>query len=94
MHCVIVVHYILIYNIIYYAIWRCNVLRGIVLYVPSLTATFDGPFVGGIRGRISKWAVDWIIRSLIYRMSHRQDEAFIRTYLLSPSHSFADWPIC
>ena len=47
MHCFIVVHSILIYNIIYYGIWRCIVLRGIALYVPSLTASFDGSFVGG-----------------------------------------------
>ena len=94
MHSVIVVHYIVIYNIIYYGIWRRIVLRGIVFYGPSLPASFDDSFVGGIRGRISKWAVNWLIRSLIYWTSNRQFEALIHTFLLSPSRSFDDWPIC
>ena len=45
MHRVIVVHYILIYNIIYFSIWRCIVLRGIELYVPTLSASFDGSVI-------------------------------------------------
>ena len=78
----------------YYGIWRFIVLRGILSYSPSLAASFDGSFVGGIHGRISKWAGDWLIRSLIYWMSDRQFEEFFHTFLLPPSRSFADWPIC